>query len=278
MIDIESITIELANILSNTDDNLGGTRTILVAGQALAFWGNYYIGDDLDLSPLSSRDIDFYTARTDRVKAYTQQVAKYLSNHNLQLRQTYPDLADNQFATALWNIEGEVADTSGGVINNLVVDFLNFISGITPEDNMANTAIKVTAGDTSFYVMNPILCLKSRVNNLLHVYPGRKPQAQIINEEKRVGIAITIVKIYIRETFYGTGKASKKEAKKQSKKIVKIAKSALGRKLYRDKGIILLDAIPTDIFDTAFYQRTIESARSTITRDKVGIDPILNSR
>lgn len=53
MIDIESITIELANILSSTDDNLGGTRTVLVAGQALAFWGNYYISDDLDLSPLS---------------------------------------------------------------------------------------------------------------------------------------------------------------------------------------------------------------------------------
>jgi len=53
----------------------GTAKSILVAGQALAFWGAYYLDEHAPAeydTALASRDIDFFEPRIERVRACWQ--------------------------------------------------------------------------------------------------------------------------------------------------------------------------------------------------------------
>lgn len=264
MTDIETLSIDLADLLSGLDSNGSDGQSILVAGQALSFWGHYYLSSSMDLSALSSRDIDFYNKRTQQIQNYVGRVREYLQTQGLELREQYPDLLDHQFATALWEISGDITVSSGQKQNVLIVDFLNFVGGLSDEDLEGNSE-EVKLDDKTFRVLSPILCLKARVHNLLNLYPGKKSPEKIQNEEDRVRLAIEIVRLHIEELFYWQHDGEKM-ASKRSKKVLKIAQSQLGRKLYREKQISILDAIPKSIFDDRFY-----SIQCTNAAKRIGI-------
>lgn len=252
MLDLETLSLDLANLLSNPTQEGG---SILVAGQALAFWGHYYLDEGLeDLSPLASRDIDFFNRRINNVKKYAQNVRFYLQDHGLELEEDYPNMDDNSFVSGLWQIKNVSSPQKEGVI----VDFLNYISGLK-DGEVEKYADSIEFDGKSFQVLSPVSCLKTRVHNLLNVYPGQKSDEKIENEEERVKLAIKIVHKHITELHYW-GKQGSKQSVKRALQVLEIASSDLGKRLYKEKQISILDAIPQNVFDKRFYENNYKAA------------------
>lgn len=247
--DVESLSLELAEIFSDEADP--GRRVVLVAGQALAVWGAYYLGElPLDqLSPLASRDIDFYTARIESVKNHITQLEQHLQKQDLSLQVNFAHIDKDAHAPNALLMRISSQDGSEPVI----VDFLDTLYGLTPKELMKGND-KITMGEQSFYILNPVLCLKARISNLLDLYRRLgKSEERMANEEERVKLGIQIVHAHLSELIYHVPNGQR-IAHSRAKVILEIAKSSLGRKLLREKHINILTAIPMQGLDDQFYK------------------------
>lgn len=250
--------MEMAGLLAENDDHV-----VLVAGQALAVWGAYYLANDIpldQLSPLASRDIDFYETRTARVKKYVVKLKEYFDKNNLIMQVNYPGPDDFTINVALMSIR------SPGETEPLIIDFLNGIGGVSSTE-MGKGADRITIGNDSFWILNPAYCLKSRIYNLMDLYPRMGKSAEKMeNEEARVKLGILIVKYHLLELIYHVPDGERIAADRV-KIIIEIAKGKLGKSLWRKKGISVLDAIPDHGLNPKFYQYTyIDAAR------KIGLE------
>lgn len=243
----------MANLLIS-----GEEKSILVAGQALAVWGAYYLDERVpleQLAPLTSRDIDFYNKRSASVTEYAAHVREYLQQQGLDMTIYTADMGDHTSNIAKWYL-CEANSTEG-----IEVDFLDFLSGLS-RDEIESNADEITIFDKSFLILSPVYCLKSRVNNLLKLYPQLgKSKDRLDNEEERVKLGIQIVRYHLQEMYYW-GNDNQKRAMKRAMQVIKLARSSLGRQLWREKKISLLDAIPTNVFDGRFYEYTFSSVRT----------------
>lgn len=241
----------MANMLMS-----GEEKSILVAGQALAVWGVYYLDKRIpldQLSPLTSRDIDFYNKRATSIAEYAEHVRSYLQDHGLHLSTYHVTMTDHTPNTAKWYIH----DDSN---NGIGIDFLDYLSGLSREEIERN-ADEISIGDKAFLILSPVFCLKARINNLLILYPSLgKSKERIENEEERVKLGIQIVKYHLQEMHYWPNPETQKIAMKRTMQVIKLAKSSLGRQLYKTRGISVLDAIPLGVFDDRFYQHTLTNA------------------
>jgi hypothetical protein len=257
MIDLGDLSIDLAEMLGHGDG-----KSILIAGQALAFWGEYYLADSLSLaerSPLASRDIDFYNKRTENVKACVETVRKHLKPLGLEMQTKDPEMGDN--AIALWFIK----ESAGPKENGVLIDFLDFISGIEGQEIERNSE-EIDLNGKKFQVLSPVLCLKARVNNLIHLYPYlQKPADRMQNEEQRVRLAIQIVRAHLLELHYWVPDGEVK-AKKRIKQITNLCNANLGKRLYKEYGICLMDSIPKEILDERFYKNTYKNTVEMLER------------
>lgn len=159
---IDQLALEMSTLFFEESDE----KTVLVAGQALAVWGMYYLGPHIPLEqlyPLASRDIDFYNTRKSGIQKYAQLMCEYLKKNNLTISEYFPPQFDPTINVASWVISD--ADKSG---DSIVVDFINYISGIkTKEIESPKNVDTIKIDAYSFNILSPTMCLKARINNLI---------------------------------------------------------------------------------------------------------------
>ncbi len=261
MIDIESLAIEMAALFKEESDD----SAILVAGQALAAWGVYYLSDKVpmeQLSALASRDVDFYNTRTAEVKRYALLMADYLSSHDLQMDVFYPEPGDPTINVGKWLIK-EVSPGQGQS-EPVEIDFINFISGLNKNEINRNVDV-FTINDKSFEILSPVLCLKARINNLLNLYPTiGKSAERMENEEQRIKLGMQIVRCHLNELILQADLP--RLAHTRAGQVLEIAKSSNGRRLYAEKGISVLEAIPNQGLHENFYKIGMKDAEQKMKR------------
>jgi len=138
---------------------LTGANIVLVGGQALNFWADYYLPNVKELAagwPYTSKDIDFCGTRHAVVDC-----AKRLGG-----RAVLPDDFDGVNAGAVLYL-----DSADGEQRR--IDFITAPYGLSAED-VQQTAIPVDVTDehgqptgVTFTVMNPERCMESRVANVI---------------------------------------------------------------------------------------------------------------
>jgi hypothetical protein len=208
-----------------------GRTGILVGGQALAVWVDYFgVGPSLgtDEDAVITRDTDFLGDR-----ALVERVAKVLPAKPL-----FPP------RRALTALVGQVQiPRPGGTFLN--VDVIHKVVGIDAKA-IRKRAVKfefAEGGETiRFSVMHPLDVLRSRLANLAKV-----PDKQTPESVRQVRLAIEVARHYIaRTTEEGDPADGQKRALKAIEVVAKLARSAAGRNA-RDKfGLDFLEAIPED--------------------------------
>lgn len=257
MSDIQELTTVLAKAAIDREDH-----AILVAGQALAFWGEYYFDESAplyQLDPLTSRDIDFYERRKDKVASYIEQARVQLEERGIRIKEVnYPGIEDHTIHTAILALE--IPDEPDA----LLVDFLWSVDGLKDQEVLKG-ADKIEIDEYVLYVLNPILCLKSRINNLLVLYPRLGvPKEKMETEIQRVIAGIQITKVHLQDLVYNEGNI--REAHKRAQLIIQIARRRMGRTLLKKHGINILDAIPSAGLNPNFYKYVLPAAEQKLNK------------
>jgi hypothetical protein len=195
--------------------------SVLVGGQALAYWVSYY-GVELPYSIVGaiSDDADVLGSRHD-VLAIAQ------GTHGRSEFQPQGSLS-----ALVGHITIPVTDTT--YVN---VDVLHRLVGIKA-DQVRDHASEVDFDEVRFRVMHPIDVLISRTENLAAL-------ADKQNDEgiAQLQLAIMVSAQYVRE-LVELSDDGQKHAMKVIEKIVSIAKTGAGQKCTRDFGVGFLGACP----------------------------------
>ncbi len=205
---------------------------VLVGGQALSFWVNYYA---IDLSShhivgAISRDADFLGERKD---------VKHIAN-GVSGKAIYPS---ERVMTA---IAGQVVMR---LDHNeyLNIDVIHRVVGIDA-NAVRKRALPAEFDGVPFRVMHPLDVLKSRIENLATLQVKQTPE----------GITQARLALQVANKFIAAiaGNADgQKSALKAIEAIVNIAKSSAGCKCAREFGIDFFQAIPKNaIKDEQFHQ------------------------
>ena len=175
---------EVIYIVSNltVDD-----QAFLVGGQAASLWAEYYVQFEPELSqyePFTTKDVDYFGG----VKAAEKLAAAINGKVVLPSKDTM-----NSNSTAL--VEASVNDRT------VVIDFLHDIIGVNRkefEKGVATILLKTEKGQTiEIPLMHPVLCLKSRLGNMLSAATMRRDEVAT----RQAHAAVLVVKAYIEEAL-----------------------------------------------------------------------------
>lgn len=154
------------------------TRLILVGGQAVEVWGNFFnvLPPTGDHAPLTE-DTDFLGGRED-----AKWLCKLLGKDHTELVLAKDfDPSPNSAIAYLKRPDGRI----------LFIDFLRAIIGVSNED-INKTAVRATVAGCDLMVLHPLLCLKSRLANL-----EKLPSKRNTNGQMQARWAIDIVRAYL---------------------------------------------------------------------------------
>ncbi|MCR4304328.1 MAG: hypothetical protein NUV63_08935 [Gallionella sp.] len=205
---------------------------VLIGGQALSFWVNYY---SIDLSPhhivgAISRDADFLGERKD-VK----------------------HIADGVSGKTIYPSEHEMTAIAGQVVirldqnEYLNIDVIHRVVGIDA-NAVRKRALQAEFDGVSFRVMHPLDVLKSRIENLATLQDKQTPEGIT-----QANLALQVANKFI--TTIADNIDGQKSALKAIEAVVNIAKTSAGCKCARGFGIDFFQAIPKNaIKDEQFHQ------------------------
>lgn len=205
-----------------------GRNAVLVGGQALAFWVDYYRIRIDDALPAVSKDADFLGDRAlvERISRASGGQASFPPRKALTalVGQVRIELANAQF---------------------LNVDVLHSIVGVRA-DSVRRRAEQVELDGLTFKIMHPVDVLQSRIWNL----------ATLKNKQDELGLlqarlAVQVTRRYIAAIAVG----NEKLALKAIEKVVDIARSSAGRRAAAF-GIEFLRAIPASSIRAEEFQHT----------------------
>jgi len=171
-------TLEEATKLLSVIPQELADRLILIGGQALLLWGEYYLIDKLtgkQLESLASDDLDFMGRKPE--------VEDCANAWHGEAR--IPDIDDHTPQSGMVFINNE------GVKE--VIDFLPQVYGISHNDAL-RFSDRMKFGENTVRVLSPPLCLKSRIENLNGLGYG---EAKIDREKVRVTAAISACYYYL---------------------------------------------------------------------------------
>jgi len=194
-------------------------RTVLVGGQAVAFWIEYF-GIPSRLAALTA-DIDFLGTRRDARSAS----ARLSLPHRLHL--AAPEDLPNT-ATLAVDLKGHPEPVR--------IDFLSGVMGVDSAE-IARSAVTVAVEGGTLKVIHPVPLLKSKIWNL-HRLPGKRSAAGI--EQAR--LAVAIVAAYLR-----TADLKQRETLKTIEAVGKFAATTPARYARTQCRIDCLDAIPAEV-------------------------------
>lgn len=203
---------------------------VLVGGQALAFWANFYdinnalIGANESLT----KDVDFLGKRKD-VKEIADGVsgtASYPSEHAMTI------------------LAGQVT-IKLGANDFLNIDVIRRVGGLDT-DAVKSRALTSTLGDATFQVMHPLDVLKSRIENLATI-PEKQNSTGIAQARLSLLVANKFIQALTQETD------GQKMALKGIEYIASVAKSPAGCKSSREFGIDFFQSIPVESINVDLF-------------------------
>jgi hypothetical protein len=145
-------------------------KSILVGGQAVAFWAGYY-GIKSELPSLTS-DIDYLGSAADARKAD----ARITFKHSLKIA-TLDDATPN---TAVITVEIE------GYESPVLIDYLASIIGVDARE-IHKGAVLVEFDGVPLHVLHPLALLESKIHNLYRIEAKRGAEGR---EQARLAIEI----------------------------------------------------------------------------------------
>jgi len=175
-IDPFSTLSEAYELLSQLPEELA-ERIVLIGGQALLLWAEYYLIDQstgLQYEFLASNDLDFMGKRPEVIEC----AAAWHAEHKL------PGLDDNTPQS------GIVVLNNSGLFHT--IDFLSSVYGISDKD-VHTYSDKMVFGNKHIKVLSPPLCLKSRIENLSGLNYSEELQKR---EAVRIIAAMEVTKSY----------------------------------------------------------------------------------
>lgn len=205
--------------------NSHSENTILVGGQAIAFWAAYYrVESDL---PILTNDIDYLGTATDARRA----AAALPFRHKLRLA-TLSDATPN---TAVISVEID------GYDEPVLIDYLAQIIGLETKQ-IQRSAVLVDFEGASLQVIHPVLLLQSKISNLYYLKQKRTQEGQ---EQAR--LAIVIVSSFLSETI--ASNAAVRDVLKTIEVIGRFSATSAAVEAQVQWGLDCLLAIPAKIFE-----------------------------
>ena len=230
--------------------NSHSEKTVLVGGQAVAFWAAYYgIGSEL---PILTNDIDYLGTATDARRASTA-----LPFRNKLRLATLSDATPN---TALIAVEIE------GYDEPILIDYLAQIIGLDSRQ-IQRSAVLVDFQGARLQVIHPVLLLQSKISNLYQLKQKRTREGR---EQAR--LAIVVVSSFLSETI--ASGAAVRDVLKLVEVIGKFAATAAAIEAQVQSGLDCLSAIPARIFEDRslppdFYAKRWPQIRKMVN---IGVD------
>lgn len=232
-----------------------GPDLVLVGGQALAYWMEYY-GIDLDdvrVNPVT-RDVDFYT----RNAANTAPVHRFANAIG-----GTAEILGRRSITAL--VGTAVADLEGRKVN---VDVIHAVVGISKEAVEQN-AVQVTLGSGKVIrVMHPLDVLASRNANLHKLADKQNPEGVM-----QLQLAVLVVREYLRQQIgailANTGLSTaerQREMLNLISDVTDIAKKTAAKTNGSRYGVHVADAIPADALPSGpFWDKQWQHLRALMS-------------
>lgn len=198
-------------------------RLIVVGGQALAFWYARYLLEDGRFDQFQaaySNDLDFFGIKS----------SVEFCESKLGLDFNRPQNFDPTVNLAMLICE------VGTPVREVVIDIIHEVGGLERDEVFHGVELLPVRG-LNVPVINPVLCLKSRIHNFYAPYKADKR-----NELERILLCIQFVKAYLTENIEATG--WDRVISKHCQSIFDLCLSIEGRKLYCKNGVDLLRCIP----------------------------------
>lgn len=195
-------------------------KTILVGGQAVAFWSGYFqVRPRIDAL---TRDIDFIGTKAEAARAARDLPYRY------ELRIAgFDDPPPN---TAVLLVEMK------GYREPIRIDYLTGVIG-TGTAAVARSAVTITLAGHQLKVIHPIELLRSKIWNLHHLAEKRTPEGA---EQAR--LSIEIVAAYLKEPAH-----SRRDILRAIEAVGRFAASAPALDVRRKFRLDCLDAVPAAI-------------------------------
>lgn len=211
------------DLLYRAVNQLTPKSVILVGGQSLSFWVDYFeIDIPRETGAYLTQDADFLGSKLD-----AQRLADALGA-DIKIA----GIDDNTPNTAVLTYIGKEGKP-------LLIDFLSVIIGIEPQE-IKDRATPFKWGDRDIYVLNPMLCLKSRIENLYLI-----PRKRDGNGISQAHYAVEVAKHHINAVLEGL---SERDAIDLTKEIRYMSLSKAGLYVFREYGIDVLDAVDIERF------------------------------
>ncbi|SEI02084.1 hypothetical protein [Pseudomonas asplenii] len=198
---------------------------VIVGGQSLTLWARQYLIDEMtgdDVGFVTSDDLDFIgnpqsIDYCERVMGVPFRKAR-MDDNTINIAAAYIDWIDGK---------------------EIIVDILEMDSvGGAPKKEIFKYLSVLEIEGVRVAVIDPITCLKSRLSNLFAYWQERPHR-----ESVRVKIALRASNHYLRDLLVHEGYRAISE---HIRRIKALALTRLGKRVYVEYGIDVLDAIPHD--------------------------------
>lgn len=226
---------------------------MLVAGQALAFWSDYYqLTPPTALQAGVTYDIDFLGTKKDALR-HAQNLEARFGDCVVLHAATIDDPPPNSAVIVLRDLNGRDEP--------IIIDYLTALQGYKYEDEprLRRYAVPATVHGRALLVMHPFDCLKSRTHNLIEL-PAKRNEMGIA----QVRLSMQVVKAYLREACADGWTAERSRGLPVAEQIILLASSSIGVRLWLDYDIDVLEAIPVnafcDKFQTIRWPRVVAAA------------------
>lgn len=227
---------------------------VLVGGQALAFWADYYQALGTGYEAGLTRDLDFFGTRD---QAHV---------HALALQTRFPERVRFQMATLdtpppstavifVEDIEGQ--------LDPLVIDYVSAMAGYQyeTERRMLEHAQHVTVAGVDIRAMHPFDCLKSRIHNLALI-PAKRSELGV--EQART--AIRVVRAMLAEHCQMGWEMERASALPVAEAVIELALHRHGMQARHLYCLDVLQGVPVEAFCRRFQDTRWPQARAYVDR------------
>jgi hypothetical protein len=223
---------------------------VLVGGQAVNFWADFYENDAprlADHGPYMSKDVDFLGS-LDAVRECARRLG------GIAKLATLDDMNTPSTGVVVFTDEHN---------HTRQIDFLGSVAGVNDAE-LIETAASATIDDehgapiASFLVMNPVVCLKSRAHNVAYL-----PGYQTDHAKHQLRAAIICAKQFATDQLA----SDPHQTLRCNEVVFRMAQYGAGIEVFALHGIDVLEALVDGPgMPEKFYTERLPRARATVDR------------
>ena len=215
---------------------------VLVGGQALAFWADYYdtLGQGYEAG--LTTDLDFFGTRQQAQLHAAQLKAAFPSNIRFEIAHldTPPPSA-----AVIW------VDNFAGQTEPMVIDYINALAGykLESEKRMLVRSVDISIDGLPIKCMHPFDCLKSRIHNLA-LLPGKRTELGV----EQCSTAIRVVREMLVENCQGDWHTQRSIALPMAEAVIELASHRHSLEARRIYNTDVMSAIKPELFCQNFQE------------------------